>query len=115
MRAGSSRTFCRYFGPEGDDLVALGEQQLEIRSRSAGSGVYSASRYARGVTAGVGNRVLCLARGAEPRRHDGHDEDCEHCAQDSPVLISITGTGSPVVDERDVVPVQGVQDQLHTD
>jgi hypothetical protein len=34
---------------------------------------------------------------------------------ESPVLISVTSTDRAVVDEWDVVLVQGVQDQLHPD
>lgn len=41
---------------ESDDLVTLGEQQSEMRSRSTGSAVYSESRYDV-----AGGRALAIA------------------------------------------------------
>ncbi len=45
MRAGSSRTFCRYFGPRATIWSRSVSSIRKMRSRSAGSAVYSESRY----------------------------------------------------------------------
>jgi hypothetical protein len=100
---------------EGHDLVPLRQQQPEDALALGRVGGVLTVQVRRGVPAGARDGVPCLAGRAEQRRHDRHREHPEDHGQRQRGADLHDRDLLTVVDERDVVLVQRVQDQLHAD
>src|SRR6185312_2346593 len=100
---------------EREYLIALGQQLAEDALAFGGIvGVFRVE-VGRRVPAGAGDRRPGFAHGAEQRGDDGDEEDTDDHAQRQVGADLDEGHRLAVVDERDVVLVQGMQDQLDAD